>query len=74
MQRYLVDLIRGDLSLYDYQGFDSPDHTGAVRMAELIAIDLEHSRDGESTGWTVAVRDARGEQLFSTALQDDRFL
>ena len=32
MKRYFVDLIRDDRSLYDYQGFDLPDHTGAVRM------------------------------------------
>jgi hypothetical protein len=72
LKRYFVDLSDGSQSMYDYQGFYSPDLRGAVERAEWVAIDLEYSRHpGEWDGWTVALRDVSGAKLFSRTVRSD---
>ena len=72
MKHYFLDLSDGSRrSLYDYQGFKASNLRDAMERAEWLAIDLEHSRCvGEWDGWTVAVRDTSGKQLFSIAIRD----
>ena len=65
MEKYFFDLVGQDQSQYDYRGqvFSGPEK--AVRLAELIALDLEMRGEGEWSGWRVNVRSAHGEEYFS---------
>jgi hypothetical protein len=65
MTRYFFDRIGQGRSEYDYQGcfFASPDK--AKQLAELMAIDLEIEPDGKWCGWSIDVRDPKGEKFFS---------
>jgi hypothetical protein len=65
MQKYFFDLVGEDGSQYDYRGrvLAAPDK--AYRLAELIALDLDIRGEGEWSGWSIKVRDAQGQQIFS---------
>jgi hypothetical protein len=69
MNKYFFDVVSQHRSEYDYQGcaLDAPEE--ALRLAELVALDLEVESDGGRAGWSVAVRDAQGRQYFSIPVQ-----
>jgi hypothetical protein len=68
MQKYFFDLVGQDRSQYDYRGrvFAAPE--SAFRLAELMALDLNIRSEGEWSGWTIAVRNAQGQQIFSVPI------
>ena len=69
MNKYFFDVVSQNHSEYDYQGrvLDAPEK--ALRVAELVALDLEVESDGGRAGWSVAVRDAQGRQYFTIPVQ-----
>ena len=62
MQRYFFDRV-GQRPEYDYQGREFPSPDEAARLAELIALDMAQTSQGEWTGWTVTVHDAKGRKV-----------
>jgi hypothetical protein len=70
MNRYFFDLVSGSRSEYDYKGREFRTPEQARELAELIALDLEiASCDGQWAGWTVDVRNARGNREFCIPVQ-----
>lgn len=70
MKRYFFDLVSGSRAEYDYQGRELGTPEQARELAELIALDLEiASSDGQWTGWSVDVRNARGRREFCIPVQ-----
>jgi uncharacterized protein DUF6894 len=65
MNRYFFDVVLKSHSEYDYRGREFSSVEKAAQLAELIALDLEISPQGEWAGSTVSVRDQRGQQLYS---------
>ena len=65
MKKYFFDLVGQDRSQYDYRGHVFPAPENAFELAELMALDLEVKGEGEWSGWSVAVRNAHGQQFFS---------
>ena len=65
MNRYFFDVVLKSHSQYDYRGREFSSVEKAAQLAELIALDLEISPQGEWAGSTVSVRDAGGQQLFA---------
>jgi hypothetical protein len=65
MNRYFFDVVLKSHSEYDYRGREFSSAEKAAQLAELIALDLEISPQGEWAGSTVSVRDQRGRQLFA---------
>ena len=65
MNRYFFDVVLKNRSEYDYRGREFSSAEKAAQLAELIALDLEISPQGEWAGSTVTVRDSRGKELFS---------
>jgi hypothetical protein len=65
MNRYFFDVVLKSHSQYDYRGREFSSVEKAAQLAELIALDLEISPQGEWAGSTVTVRDQCGRQLFS---------
>lgn len=65
MKRYFFDVASKSYVQYDYRGreFDKPEN--ACELAELIALDLECSDDGNWAGSEVRVHDAVGTRLCS---------
>src|ERR1700730_12936831 len=65
MEKYFFDLVGQDQSQYDYRGrvFSGPEK--AVRLAEVIALDLEMRGEGEWSGWRLKMRSAHCEESFS---------
>ncbi len=43
-----------------------PNSERAFQLAELIALELSAESDARWSGWTVEVRDVRGQRLFAT--------
>ena len=70
MKRYFFDVVGKCRSEYDYRGREFPSPEKAFQLAELIALDLEISPQGEWAGYTVNVRDSYGRQFFSTRVRE----
>jgi hypothetical protein len=68
MTRYFFDFGTDRTSMYDHQGRDFATPEAAYQLAELIALDLEV--DGEWNGWAVAVRNPKGERVFSIPVRN----
>ena len=64
MNRYFFDVVLNSHSEYDYRGREFSTVEKAAQLAELIALDLEISPQGEWAGSTISVRDQHGRQLF----------
>jgi hypothetical protein len=65
MDRYFFDIVSKTHAQYDYRGREFSSAEKAAQLAELIALDLEISPEGEWAGAKIAVCDQRGRQLFS---------
>ena len=69
MKRFFFDVRSKTHTHYDYQGRDFAQPEQARELAELIALDLECSDDGERNGWEVQVRNVLGACLFSVPIR-----
>jgi hypothetical protein len=69
MKRFFFDVSSKTHVHYDYQGRDFARPEQARELAELIALDLECSDDGERIGWEVQVRNVTGARLFSVPVR-----
>jgi hypothetical protein len=69
MIRYFFDLVGQQRSEYDYRGRILSNCESAQQLAELMALDLGIESDGDWSGWTIAVRNAQGQQLLSVPVQ-----
>jgi hypothetical protein len=69
MKRYFFDFVRDAQILHDHQGLYCAGPDVARERAELIAIDLELSPNGEWAGWMVCARDVEGNECFSTTVR-----
>jgi hypothetical protein len=69
MKQYFFDLVGQQRKQYDYHGrfFETSEY--ARQFAELIALDLGIEPDGEWSGWSVQVHDARGQHFFSLPVE-----
>jgi hypothetical protein len=70
MKRFFFDVAQNSLIQYDFQGRDFAQLEHARELAELIALDLECSDDGEWAGSEVQVRNVRGTCLFSIPIRE----
>jgi hypothetical protein len=69
MKRFFFDVSAKTHIHYDDQGRDFAQAEQARELAELIALDLECSDDGERVGWEVQVRNVLGACLFSVPIR-----
>ena len=65
MHPYFFDIVTSACVEYDFHGHSLATPDDARDLAELIALDLEISPQGEWAGSTVSVRDSGGKQLYS---------
>jgi hypothetical protein len=70
MKRYFFDLVSGERSEYDFRGRECCTLEAARQVAELIALDLEVMDEGCWTGWTINVRNASGQHIFSVPVPE----
>ena len=70
MKRFFFDISHNSSIRYDYQGRDFARLEQAREFAELIALDLECSDDGEWVGSEVQVRNIGGSCLFSIPIRE----
>jgi hypothetical protein len=70
MNHYFFDLVSGDHAQYDYAGRHCAAPEEAYQLAELIALDLENSSNGQCAGWSVQVRDRAGNDLFFVRVRE----
>ena len=68
MNWYFFDRVSRQRSEYDFNGQTLASPDAARQFAELIAIDLEVSEEGNWSGWAINVRDASGKQFFSVSV------
>jgi hypothetical protein len=68
MAHYFFDLIGKQNDRHDVRGRELSTVEEAYRLAELIAIDLATGPEPEWAGWSVAVRDADGRELFAVPI------
>ena len=69
MKRFFFDVSFKTHVHYDYQGRDFAQPEQARELAELIALDLECSDNGEHPGSEVQVRNIGGTCLFSVPIR-----
>jgi hypothetical protein len=69
MERYLFDLVGQQRKQYDHRGHFFETSEYARQFAELMALDLGIEPDGEWSGWSIHVHDARGQHFFSLPVQ-----
>jgi hypothetical protein len=72
MNRYFFDLVGHKRSQYDFRGKELDSPQAAHQMAELMAIDLEVTDEGNWCGWAVSVRNALGQHFCSIPVQESR--
>jgi len=65
MTRYFFDYTSRDRSLYDYQGEEFLSSSAAYEFASASAQSLKNSLASDWGGWSIEVRDAIGQKLFS---------
>lgn len=70
MKRFFFDVSQNSRIQYDFQGRDFAQLEQAQELAELIALDLECSDDGEWAGSEVQVRNVGGTCLFSVPIRE----
>jgi hypothetical protein len=63
--RFFFDCKTKDQPLYDYQGTEFRTSQGAFEFAEVMVQHLRDSLSGEWSSWSIEVRDAQGNRLFS---------
>jgi hypothetical protein len=69
MTQYFFDLVSQQRIQHDVRGRDLATPEEARRLAELIAIDLATGPEDQWAGWSVAVHDADGRELFAVPIQ-----
>ena len=67
MTRFFFDYVSDGQVMHDYQGRYYANAQAAREYAELLALDLEHM--GEWDGFAVCVRNAHGQEFFSTPVR-----
>ena len=70
MKRFFFDVSQNSRIHYDFQGRDFAQVEQARELAELIALDLECSDNGEWAGSEVQVRNVGGTCLFSVPIRE----
>jgi hypothetical protein len=65
MNRFFFDIVSVQSHQYDFRGRHFLRSDDAVKMAELIAMDLGSSETDDWKGSHVKVRDTAGQTLFS---------
>ena len=70
MKRYFFDVTANAHVQYDYRGREFWKPEDARELAELIALDLECSNEGDWKGAEVRVHNVRGDRLFSVAIRE----
>ena len=65
VNRYFFDYMAKDDSLLDYRGHEFRTVQGAIDFAREIAQDLNQSLSTKWIGWSVEIRNAKGEKFFS---------
>jgi hypothetical protein len=63
--RFFFDYTTEDQSLYDYEGNEFGGPRGAIDFAKAIAHDMKHRLAGEWGNWSVEVRSAQGDKIYS---------
>jgi hypothetical protein len=71
MKRYFFDLVGRQRSEYDYRGHLLSDLHKVRQLAELMALDLGVQSESQWSGWSIAVRNAQGQQFLSVAVDPD---
>jgi len=74
MKRFFFDVSSKAHIQYDYQGREFAQPEQARELAELIALDLQCSDDGEWAGSEVQVRNVKGTCLFSIPIREPEML
>jgi hypothetical protein len=74
MVKYFFDIVRKGHPEYDYQGREFSSLEKAMQLAELIALDLEISPQGEWVGSSVTLRDQRGRKLFTRTIGEPELM
>ncbi len=69
MKRFFFDVSSRSHTHYDYQGREFAQTEQARELAELIALDLECSDEGDQTGLEVQVRNIGGTFLFAVPVR-----
>ena len=70
MKRFFFDVASKTYVQYDYQGREFAGPEEARELAELIALDLECSNDGDWAGLEVQVRNIGGACLFTVPIRE----
>jgi hypothetical protein len=65
MMRFFFDYTTHNQSLYDYSGDEFPSCQSAIEFALTTAQVLNHSLAREWAGWSIEVRSADGQKVFS---------
>jgi hypothetical protein len=65
MTRFFFDVTTKEQSLFDYRGHEFRTPEGAVDFAESMVQRLEHSLNESWRGWSIEIRNAQGNRLFS---------
>jgi hypothetical protein len=69
MKRFFFDVAARTYVQYDYRGREFAKPEDARELAELIALDLECSDEGDWAGAEVQVRNVGGDRLFSVPVR-----
>jgi hypothetical protein len=70
VNKYCFSLVSPQRSEFDFRLGEFPSPERALQLAELIASDLSIEAESKWSGWTIAVRNTHGRQLFSITLPD----
>jgi hypothetical protein len=70
VNEYCFSLVSPQRSEFDFRLGQFPSAEHALQLAELIASDLSIEAESKWSGWTMAVRNPHGRQLFSITLPD----
>ena len=74
MKRYFFDVAFRSSIQYDYRGRELEKPEKARELAELMALDLECSDEGDWEGAEVRVHDVRGSRCFSVIVRAPELL
>jgi hypothetical protein len=69
MARYFFDLVGRQDRRHDFRGRELPTPEEALRLAELIAVDLATGPEEQWVGWNVAVHGTHGRDVFIVPIQ-----
>ncbi len=68
MTRFFFDVTTNEQSLFDYKGHEFRTPQGALDFATSMVQRLENSLNDSWSGWSIEVRNAEGNRVFSFPL------